>query len=101
MTARTKVSLGKNDNDSCIYTLGKLDDCGKVLTHPEGEIFTPDNDGDGYYDNEITCDWTIVTDKENIVWLFIQKLDIEKERKCRFDMLQVIKQGKGKITYNI
>ena len=55
----------------------------------EGEILTPDSNGDGYYDNGVTCDWTIVAEPNNIVWLFIQKFDLERDPRCRFDNFKV------------
>ena len=66
-----------------------MNDCGRILRQSEGEIFTPDTDGDGYYDNDVTCDWTIVTDPNKIVWLFIQKFELEKDQRCRFDNFKV------------
>ena len=48
-----------------------------------------DFDGDGLYDNNLECTWTIITDQNNIVQLFIFEFDLEEDDWCRFDKLKV------------
>ena len=70
------------------YSGGK-DQCGSVLRTSEGEIETPDTDHDGSYDNDLNCNWTIETEQDKMIWLFVQKFDVEKEEQCRHDYMKV------------
>ena len=53
--------------------------CGRTLSKTSGVLQSPDFDQDGYYDHNLECDWTIVTEPGLIVLLLTQaeSFDIE------------------------
>ena len=54
-----------------------------------GFIKSPDFDGDGVYENNLGCSWTIIADTTYIVQLFVLEFQLEKDYWCRFDNLKV------------
>ena len=63
-----------------------------------GLIKSPDFDGDGLYENNLECSWTIKADIDKIVQLFILEFQLEKDYWCRFDNLKV---GYNQVTKDI
>ena len=66
--------------------------CGSVILNASidnGLIKSPDFDGDGLYENNLECSWTIIADIDKIVQLFIIEFQLEKDYWCRFDNLKV------------
>ena len=63
--------------------------CGRLLRDIEGSIESPDNDGDGQYDSNQYCRWTILADENKMVQLEIFEMDIEEEDDCFNDYLAV------------
>ena len=60
-----------------------------MLRDLEGLIESPDNDGDGQYDSNQYCRWTILADENKMVQLEIVEMDIEEEDDCFNDYLAV------------
>ena len=51
---------------------------------------SPDSNGDGLYENNRTCHWTIIrTDVNKLLQLKILYMDIETSKACRSDYLKV------------
>ena len=51
-----------------------------------GVFRSPDIDNDGYYDNNLNCSWTIVTETDRLVLLLpqVEQFDVEASSSCRF-----------------
>ena len=77
--------------------------CGGALTDLSGLLRNPDFDQDGYYDHNLDCNWTIITEPGHVVLLLAQEevFDIEASEwcdnidytcipQCRFDNIKVI-----------
>ena len=60
-----------------------------MLNNETGWFKSPDVDGDGYYDYNVDCRWTIVVQSGKIVQFFIMEFDLERESTCRYDHLCV------------
>ena len=59
-------------------------------TEKKGWLRKPDFDGDGMYDHNLNCSWTIVADSDKIVQLSIFDFEAEEDEECRFDTLKVL-----------
>ena len=52
---------------------------------------SPDTDGDGTYDNDVDCLWTIEAPEDKLIGIEVLTMDIESAyRACFFDFLSVI-----------
>ena len=52
---------------------------------------SPDTDGDGKYDNDVDCLWTIEAPEDKLIGIEVLTMDIEPGRRtCFFDFLAVI-----------
>ena len=74
------------------YVSDKHYECGDIIFNTstsKGMINNVDYDGDGLYENNLECTWTIITEQNNIVQLFIFEFDLEEDDWCRFDKLKV------------
>ena len=40
---------------------------------------SPDNDGDGLYENSLICYWTIIADEDHVVEFSIYELDLQPD----------------------
>ena len=40
---------------------------------------SPDNDGDGLYENSLSCYWTIIADEDHVVEFSIYELDLQPD----------------------
>ena len=89
-----------NVNSSCFlrYISGKIlhvysyvteEECRFTLTAESGDIFPPDKDGDGLYDNNVECLWTIVATEDKYIDLQIMFTDIQLTDDCHLDVLVV------------
>ena len=60
--------------------------CGSALTDLSGLLRSPDFDQDGYYDHNLDCNWTIVTEPGHVVLLLAQEeeFDIEASGWCEY-----------------
>ena len=63
--------------------------CGGNLTEPSGLISPPDVDNDGFYDNDVHCNWTITTDGNRMIELQFLTMDIEFDDDCLYDYITV------------
>ena len=65
--------------------------CGSTETYQIGTIESLDSDLDGYYDNNITCYWSIIKpDMINVTYQFyIAQMDIELTDDCHADYVEV------------
>ena len=66
-----------------------FEECRYTYTDSQGEFRTPDSNQDGYYDNGLTCDWTIITEQGKLIWLFILEFDVQTDDQCIYDNLKV------------
>ena len=66
--------------------------CGKVVHNATGSITAPDVDGDGLYDTNRDCLWTVQAPENYVIRYVIQFFDIEDtyEYNCVLDALMVI-----------
>ena len=75
------------------YTGGSTE-CGTVLTGPSDVIESPDQDGDGHYENFVNCLWTLRLHDDSVIVFDIFEMDIQMESKiktfnCTADYLEV------------
>ena len=71
---------------SATYTI----QCGVVYRWPRVHQFkSVDRDGDGMYDNNLNCTWTIVGKEYDIIKLNISSMDIQYGENCEYDFLKV------------
>lgn len=72
-----------------MYSCLVVEECRFSLTAESGNILPPDKDGDGLYDNNVECKWTIVVAENKCVDLQVMFTDIEVTEECRQDALFV------------
>ena len=60
-----------------------------MQTNITGSFSSIDWDGDGYYDNENDCLWTLTALEDMHIEVKILSMDIENEYACTFDFLEV------------
>ena len=72
-----------------INILDRVQECGNVIYNTTGRLRSPDYDGDGMYDDNLACRWTIVVEPRKIVQLVIIEFQLEQDPWCRFDHLKV------------
>ena len=83
-------SLEKHPLDVIKHLLvGSYAKCGDTLTGFSGVIHSPDRDGDGHYDNLVTCSWKIQVPDVNVIIFDFIKMDIHKTPMCDGDFLEV------------
>ena len=70
-----------------LFSSSVRNNCDKLLnaTATLAWFTSPDSDGDGLYDNNVNCSWTIVAPDDMIIEVQIDVKDIE----CEFDHLEV------------
>ena len=72
------------------YVLGGNTDCGATLTEPTDIIVSPDQTGNGKYDNFVDCLWTIQLQDDLVIVFHITEMDIQMVTSaCKFDVLEV------------
>ena len=64
-------------------------DCGGVITDMAGWFRPLDKDNDGYYENNLNCDWLIIAEEGHLIQLDIGDMQIEEEANCEYDFLKV------------
>ena len=58
------------------------------------EILQPlDKDADGFYENNLNCEWIIIAPEGHVIQLDIVAIDIEYEENCEYDFLKVCKKA--------
>lgn len=67
--------------------------CGSLLRDTSGSFSSPDQDGDGQYESNQRCRWTIVAEEHNMIQLQVHELDIEEQESCYYDYLAVSFNG--------
>ena len=50
---------------------------------------SPDFDADGYYDNGIQCDWTVIVEPGYVIVLLVDMFNVETEPHCKYDSVKV------------
>ena len=60
-----------------------------MLNQTSGWIASPDLDGDGLYDFNLNCSWTIEVDETNVIAFRILYMDISPSEDCHLDYLLV------------
>ena len=78
----------------CSVNTGGRTDCGAVLTGNSDVIGSPDQDGDGHYENLVNCLWIIQMHDDNVIVFDVLEMDIQMESSneilnCRADYLEV------------
>ena len=73
---------------------GERADCGAVLTGHSDVIGSPDQDGDGHYENLVNCLWIIQMHDDKVIVFDILEIDIQMESSnenlnCKADYLEV------------
>ena len=63
--------------------------CHRVLTDTTGILRSPDTDGDGKYDHNRKCFWTVIAEEGKILQLSRQRMDLKGGHGCTQDYLKV------------
>ena len=64
--------------------------CAVVYRNSGGLGFSSvDSDGDGLYEHNANCSWTIITRPHNIIHLFITYIAIQLDEECKRDFIKV------------
>ena len=63
--------------------------CGGTLTSAPGQIVSPDEDGDGMYDDNMECTWTIEAAEGGFIAFDFTQLAIDYSFRCYEDRLTV------------
>ena len=50
---------------------------------------SPDFNDDGYYENRLECDWTLIIEPGYVILLLIETFDVEIDPNCAYDSLKV------------
>lgn len=74
---------------SMVLYAGSAQGCGGVLNTTTGELRSLDADGNGQYENNLDCHWTIVGETNKVIKLNIWGMAIENNPTCMFDYLRV------------
>ena len=74
---------------------GSTHQCGTHLSSTHGQFGSFDSDSDGYYDNFLSCKWTLMTVPGYILQLFLEDFAVEYDEWCRYDYLMV-----GSLTFS-
>ena len=74
----------------CLFTsLTDLKICG-IFEDEVGSFKSPDLDADGYYENNVSCQWFIVSPyPTKVVQVYITDIDIPSDEHCSSDRLEV------------
>ena len=87
-----------------IYTsfyLGQTQECGSTMIELSGSISAPDSDGDGYYEPNLDCWWTLEAKEGHVVQINIQTFDVGYSVACEADFLQVSIKRSAKLLQMI
>ena len=64
--------------------------CGTFVADEVGRFQSPDIDADGYYENNVSCSWVIISPMpEKVVQIYITDMDIPSDDDCRKDRIEV------------
>ena len=63
--------------------------CEEVLHGPSGAIVSPDNDGDGFYDDNVYCNWLVIADENHVIRYEFIYFDVESSDSCAKDRVLV------------
>ena len=63
-------------NRKICFSSGFCEACGGQIRDFPGVLRSPDNDGDGLYESNLHCDWTIIADEDHVVDFFLYELDL-------------------------
>ena len=58
------------------FSSGFCQACGGQIRDFPGALRSPDYDGDGLYESNLHCDWTIIADEDHVVDFFLYELDL-------------------------
>ena len=59
------------------------------MTSAPGQIVSPDEDGDGKYDHNMNCSWTIEAAEGEFIYFNFTQLSIHNSFRCSEDKLTV------------
>ena len=63
--------------------------CEEVLHGPSGAIVSPDTDGDGFYDDNVYCNWIVVATENHVIRYEFIYFDVESSDSCVKDRVLV------------
>ena len=63
--------------------------CAKKIHEPSGVIVSPDSNGDGFYDNNVNCHWTITVDDDHVIRYAFIYFEVEYSDNCDKDVVRV------------
>ena len=63
--------------------------CEEVLNGSSGVIVSPDNNGDGFYDDNVYCQWLIVAADNHVIRYAFVYFDVESSDDCEKDRVVV------------
>ena len=63
--------------------------CEEVLHGPSGAIVSPDTDGDGFYDDNVYCNWLVFADENHVIRYEFIYFDVESSDSCVKDRVLV------------
>ncbi|CAM9531973.1 unnamed protein product [Lampetra fluviatilis] len=72
-------------------TLGPAQGCGGMLTGDTGELTSPDINGDGLYESDLDCRWTVSVEPNNLITLTFSAFELESaiQDTCHYDYVSV------------
>ena len=84
-----KLKCIPNNKDCIIIVPDTYQACGGVVQNASGSIVAPDFDGDGLYDLNVDCLWTIAAPENYVIRYMIHFVKIEDSVSCHLDVLMV------------
>ena len=60
------------------------------LETEHGQFSLLDTDGDGLYENNLLCKWTIIEEERDTIYIQLLYIDVEDDENCDYDYLHVI-----------
>ncbi|XP_053408750.1 cubilin-like isoform X2 [Mercenaria mercenaria] len=70
-------------------TYGESHGCGGILNSTSGTLRAVDSDGDGQYENDLDCRWSIIAANNKVIRLTFTGLDMEDNPTCHYDYLKI------------
>ena len=77
--AVTQLMFWLKYNGNIYFSSGFCEACGGQIRDFPGVLRSPDNDGDGLYENSLSCYWTIIADEDHVVEFSIYELDLQPD----------------------
>ena len=72
-----------------VYFSGSTQECNSTLTNTSGTIYSIDGDGDGHYEPNLDCWWTIEAEVGHVIKINIAEFYVQYGSICEYDSLEV------------